>query len=235
MGGWIHRTSARGALEAAPFKPTDPLCASELAESSDGKKTSAEERITVRGNYQQCYHRRCQEKSHNGVGVKTHLEMKHHSPSAPDMGAWDIILDHLNHNEDTTLADLIGEKQAYIGKHKGCGFVGITEKAMIAHNTQQHQAEAAWENAMLTVQLGVAGPPEGARDLVKEFNNQHEAFLARKDMTIEEAEATGLAWRETTFMDFENGVKEKHPSRAEVKRINEEGSFTKMIAEDIVP
>jgi hypothetical protein len=111
--------------------------------------------------------------------MKTHLEMKHHSVNAPDMGAWDII----------------GEKQAYICEHKGRGFVGITEKAKIAHNTQQHQSEAAWEKAMLTVQLGVVAPPEGSRDPVKEFNIVHEAFLARKDMTIEEAEATGLAWR----------------------------------------
>jgi hypothetical protein len=111
----------------------------------------------------------------------------------------------------------------------------ITEKAMITHNTHQHQAEATWENAVLTVQLGVAGPPEGSKDVAKEFNDQYDAFLARKDISIEEAEDLGRAWRDTTFVDFENGVKEKHPSRAEAKRINEEGSFPKMIQEDIVP
>jgi hypothetical protein len=145
-----------------------------------------EEKITVRGNYQQCYHRGCQEKSANGVGTKIHMETKHHSSNTPDMGAWDIVLDHLNFNEDTTLADFFGEKQAFIYKHKGCGYVGITEKAMMAHDTQQHQSEAAWERATLTVQLGVAAPPEGSRHPVKQFNNQHEAFLARKDMTLDD-------------------------------------------------
>jgi hypothetical protein len=90
-----------------------------------------EERITVRGNHQQCYHRGCQEKSPTGVGMKDHLERKHHSAGAPDMGAWDIVLDHLTHNEDSTLEDFFGEKRAFICKHKGCGFVGITEKANI--------------------------------------------------------------------------------------------------------
>jgi hypothetical protein len=194
-----------------------------------------EERVTVRGNYQHCYHRGCQEKSANGIEMKTHLEMKHHSASAPDMGAWDIILDHLTQNENLTLADFFGEKKAFACKHKGCGFIGITEKAMTAHNTQQHQAEAAWERALIVVQLGVAGPPEGAQDVVTEFNSQHEAFMARKDMTLEEAEGIGIAWREKSWDEFESGVKEKHPSRAEVKRINEEGSFPKMIKEDIVP
>jgi hypothetical protein len=45
----------------------------------------------------------------------------------------------------------------------------------------------------------------------------------------------GRNFFDQAFKDWEQGVKEKHPTRAEVKMINEEGSFPKMIEEDIIP
>jgi hypothetical protein len=45
----------------------------------------------------------------------------------------------------------------------------------------------------------------------------------------------GLDFLQSAFDDWCSGVKEKHPTRAEVKMINEDGTFQKMILEDTVP
>jgi hypothetical protein len=68
--------------------------------------------------------------------MRGHLETAHHKHHPPDMGIWGIILEHLGHNHDATIADLIGAKEAFICKRKGCGYVAVSEKAMMAHNTQ---------------------------------------------------------------------------------------------------
>jgi hypothetical protein len=54
-------------------------------------------------------------------------------------------------------------------------------------------------------------------------------------MTIEKAEAIGLSFLRSAYEDWCQGAKEKHPTQAEVKMINEDGTFQKMILEDIVP
>jgi hypothetical protein len=100
------------------------------------------EKVIVRGNYQQCYHLDCQHRSMNGVGMLGHLETDHKKKNPPCTGLWDIILEHLKHNHDATIADLIGSHEAVICKHPGCGYVAVSEKAMLAHNSQQHRSEA---------------------------------------------------------------------------------------------
>jgi cytochrome c551/c552 len=113
---------------------------------------------TVRGNYLQCYHRGCQHKAVNRVGIRDHLEKQHHSHDSLDMGGWNIILDHLKHNSELKLDDLFEKKSAIVCHAQNCGFVGVMDKALIAHNLQQHQNQEKWTKATLKVQLGVAPP-----------------------------------------------------------------------------
>jgi hypothetical protein len=123
----------------------------------------------------------------NGVGMLGHLNTSHHKHHPADMGMWDIILEHLQHSQDATIVNLIGAKEAFICKHKGCGYVAVSEKAMMAHNIKQHRSEAQWARETLTIQLGKATPSEIAEDVVKEFVKLHENFFAKKEMTLEEA------------------------------------------------
>jgi hypothetical protein len=180
------------------------------------------EKVIVRGNFQQCYHHNCQHRSVNGVGMLGHLQTAHRKRNPADMGIWDIIIEHLEH-------------EVIICKHPGCGFVAITEKAMLAHNTHQHRAEAQWTTAPLTAHLGVAAPSELSEDPIKEFNDISSEFFKRKNLTLQEAEELGRNFFLQAFRDWEKGVKEKHLTHAEVKLVNEEGSFPKMIEEDVVP
>jgi hypothetical protein len=94
----------------------------------------------------------------------------------------------------------------------------------MAHNTQQHKAEAQWARADLGVHRGVASPSEIEKDSGKEFDSLSAQFFQRKEMTIEEAEIKGAEFFRQAFEDWQNGVKERHPTRAEVKMINEECS-----------
>jgi hypothetical protein len=54
-------------------------------------------------------------------------------------------------------------------------------------------------------------------------------------MSVPEANEVGRQWAKKALADWENGVKKKHPTRAEAKRIAEEESFRKFISEDINP
>jgi hypothetical protein len=111
----------------------------------------------------------------------------------------------------------------------------ITQKALMAHNTQQHGCETTWEKATLAVHLGKdVGAPTN-QDPVVLHEPAREEFPKRKDMSIPEANIVGREWREKGWADWESGVKEKYPTRAEAKRIAQEGSFRKCIQEDINP
>jgi hypothetical protein len=114
------------------------------------------EKIIVRGNHQQCYYRNCRHKAQNGVGMLGHVQTAHGKHNPADMGIWDIILEHLNEDPDATITDLVGHKEGYICKRKGCGYVAVSEKAMLAHNTRQHRSEAQCARAELTIHLGKA-------------------------------------------------------------------------------
>jgi hypothetical protein len=46
--------------------------------------------------------------------MREHLEKQHKSHQPPDMGGWDIILEHLYHNPDLTLDDLFEKKSAHV-------------------------------------------------------------------------------------------------------------------------
>jgi hypothetical protein len=192
------------------------------------------ERIIVRGNYQQCYHLHCQHKSMNGVGMLGHLETDHKKKNPPCMGMWDIILGHLEHNQEATISDLIGAHEAIVCNHPDCGYIAISEKAMLAHNSQQHRSEAQWAKAPLKIHLGTAAPQESTIDPIKEFTDLSTEFFARRNMTKDEAEEVGLKFLQKALEDWAIGVKEKHPTRSEVRMINEDGSFPKMIEEEII-
>jgi hypothetical protein len=192
------------------------------------------DKIIVRGNYQQFYHLNCQHKSMNGVGMLGHLETAHKKRNPACMGVWDIILEHLEHNPNSTVADLIGTHEAIVCKFPGCGQIAISEKAMLAHNSKQHRSEAQWTKAPLTIHLGTASP-EPEVDPLKEFTDKSTESFRNRNMSKDEAEETGQRWREHTFQGWEVGVREQHPTRSEVKTINEDGTFPKMIEEDIIP
>jgi hypothetical protein len=164
------------------------------------------EEVIVRGNYQHCYYRDCQHKAQNGVGMLGHMQQSHHKHNPADMGLWDILIDHLAQNHDATIGDLIGHKEAFICKHKGRGYVAISEKAMITHNTQQHRAEAQWARAELGVHLGVAAPSETDVDPAKEYDTLHTKFFAKKEMSVDEANILGKEFLAKALNDWQNGV-----------------------------
>jgi hypothetical protein len=83
--------------------------------------------------------------------MRNHLEVAHHTHDSLDMGRWDIIMAHLKANPEVTLDGLFGMKQAIICQCAHCGFVGMPEKALIAHNLQQHQNEEKCAKATLCV------------------------------------------------------------------------------------
>jgi hypothetical protein len=176
------------------------------------------EKVIVRGNYQQCYHLNCQHKSTNGVGMLGHLETDHKKRNPPCMGVWDILLEHLEHNPDATLADLIGSHEAIVCKHPGCGHVATTEKAMLAHNSQQHRSEAQWARAPLKIHLGIAAPQATTIDPIKEYVDLSEQFFGKRNMTQDEAGAAGRKFKEMALKDWSIGVKEKHPTRSEASQ-----------------
>jgi hypothetical protein len=151
------------------------------------------------------------------------------------MGPWDIRIEHLKHNPDITLENLFEKKQAIVCKSNNWRFMGTTEKALIPDNLQQHQSEAEWELATLRVQLGLAPPIPEHEDPVRDFTNARDAFPKRKQMTTQEAQIAGVEWRAQAWEDWENGAKEKHPTRAEARRIAEDGSFKRFIQEDLNP
>jgi hypothetical protein len=59
--------------------------------------------------------------------------------------------------------------------------------------------------------------------------------LKDRPRTVKEAQIAGETWRDQCWQDFQNGVKENHPTRAEARRIADEGSFKKFIAEETLP
>jgi hypothetical protein len=64
-------------------------------------------RMIVRGNYQQCYYQGYQEKSATRVGMRNHLEQSHNGRDPPlDLSPWNIIIDHLKHDENVSLTGL---------------------------------------------------------------------------------------------------------------------------------
>jgi hypothetical protein len=97
----------------------------------------------------------------------------------------------------------------------------------------QHKSEAQWAKGTLVIHLGVA-TPEPDHDPLKVLE-QSADFFRRRNMPQDEAETTGQAWRDECFHEWESGVREKHPTRSEVRMINEDGSFPKMIEEDLLP
>jgi hypothetical protein len=60
-------------------------------------------------------------------------------------------------------------------------------------------------------------------------------FLTRKLRTVQEAQIAGEAWLEQCWIDFQDGVREKHPTRSEAHKIAEDGSFKKFIMEELLP
>jgi hypothetical protein len=90
----------------------------------------------------------------------------------------------------------------------------MTDKAMISHNLQQHQNQ------------------ENPEEVLAEARRN---YLERMPRTTQEAEETGRRWKALTWEDFENGIREKHPTRSEAKRIAEEGSFKKFIEMECLP
>jgi hypothetical protein len=111
----------------------------------------------------------------------------------------------------------------------------MTEKALIAHNLQQHQNQEKWAKATICVQLGVGPPIPSLEDPVKMLSEQMQRYTARKPRTVQEAQIDGEKWLEQCWLDFQEGVKETHPTRAEARRIAEEGSFKKFIQEELLP
>jgi hypothetical protein len=85
------------------------------------------------------------------------------------------------------------------------------------------------------IHLGTAAPQESTTDPIKEFTDMSTEFFGRRAMTKDETEETGRKFLEKALEDSATGVKEKHPTRSEVKLINEDGSFPKTIEEDIIP
>jgi hypothetical protein len=83
--------------------------------------------------------------------------------------------------------------------------------------------------------LGVAAPSETEVDPTKEYDTLHTRFFAKKEMSVDEANILGKEFLAKALNDWQNGVKERHITRAESKMIREEGSYVKLIKKDIVP
>jgi hypothetical protein len=60
-------------------------------------------------------------------------------------------------------------------------------------------------------------------------------YAERKPGTVQEAQIAGEAWLEQCWFDFQDGVKENHPTRSEARKIAEEGLFEKFILEEMLP
>jgi hypothetical protein len=190
---------------------------------------------TVRGNYLQCYHKGCNHKAVNGVGMREHLERQHKLHDSLDMRGWDIIMEHLHHNPDLTLDDLFEKKSAHVCEGHNCRFIGMTDKVMISHNLQQHQNQEKWIRATLRVRVGQAPAIPNQENPEESFSEARKSYLERMPRTTQDAEETGLRWRDLTWEEFENGIREKHPTRSEAKKIAEEGSFKKFIEMECLP
>jgi hypothetical protein len=68
-----------------------------------------------------------------------------------------------------------------------------------------------------------------------EHNRAENEFLAHKSMTVSEANIVGRAWRKRALEERNKGVKEKHLSRAESRRIAESKMFPSFIKDVINP
>jgi hypothetical protein len=71
--------------------------------------------------------------------------------------------------------------------------------------------------------------------LLMEHEQAENEFLAHKSMTVEEANQVGRAWREKALDDWNQGVREKHLTRTESKRIAESKMFPQFIKGVINP
>jgi hypothetical protein len=167
--------------------------------------------------------------------MREHLERQPKSHDSLDMGGWDIVLEHLYHNSDLTLDDLLEKKSAHVCEGNNCGFIGMTDKAMISHNLQQHQNQEKWTKATLRARVGQAPAIPNQENPEEAFSEARKNYLERMPRTTKDAEENGLQWRELTWADFENGIREKHPTRSEARRIAEEGSFKRFIEVECLP
>jgi hypothetical protein len=91
--------------------------------------------------------------------------------------------------------------------------------------------------ARRTIKLYVGNVAHDVIDvsLEDEHNHAENEFLAHKNMTVEEANIVGRVWRESALEEWEKGVKEKHLSRAESRRIAESEMFPPFIKGVINP
>jgi hypothetical protein len=103
-------------------------------------------------------------------------------------------MEHLKLDPEVTLDGHFGKKQAIACQNHNCGFIGMTEKALIAHNLQQHQNQEKWAKATLCVQLGQALPMPTLEDPVKASSEQMQRYTARRPRTVQEAQIEGEKW-----------------------------------------
>jgi hypothetical protein len=85
------------------------------------------------------------------------------------------------------------------------------------------------------VQIGQAPAIPNLENPEEAFAEARRNYLERMPRTTQEAEETGRRWRDLTWDDFVNGIREKHPTRSEVRKIAEEGSYKKFIEEECLP
>jgi hypothetical protein len=87
----------------------------------------------------------------------------------------------------------------------------------------------------VSVKLGVAPTIPNPDDLEKALTDAMRTYLERVPRTTQEAQIAGEMWREQTWAEFQQWVREKHPTRSEARRIAEEGSFKRFIIEELLP
>jgi hypothetical protein len=154
------------------------------------------------------------------------------------MGIWDVICEHIRHNQDATVADVLGQKNGSMRNR--CGHYSPIPRGILDHIMQKHPQDNTVEGWMCKLQAAVRdGEGEGddpslQMQVVEIIRKAQEPRKGGK-WTKDEFEESGRRWHREIMVQWNQGVQEKQISRAEAKFIRKEGSFPIFIKEQTLP
>jgi alkylated DNA nucleotide flippase Atl1 len=153
------------------------------------------------------------------------------------MGIWDIICEHIRHNQDASVSDFMGQKKGSMCSK--CGHYSATPTGILDHMKQKHPHEDG-QGWMCKLQPAIRDG-EGKGDYPTLQQQVDEIIKKAKEArnggkwTKQEIEETERRWHRNIMAQWQQGVQKKQISRTEASNVRKEGSFPIFIKEQILP
>jgi hypothetical protein len=88
-----------------------------------------------------CPYPKCKFAQFVGTSIINHIHKHHESKSVPAIGIWDVICEHIRHNQDSTVADIMGQKNGSMCSK--CGHYSQIPCGIMDHTQHKHPHDKA--------------------------------------------------------------------------------------------